>query len=153
MGNPVKTPPLARAVARDLFGALLGVLASTAVARLLLLAYEVPEIILVVLLLVGAASGAFATHYGSRSAETVVVAFRTWNTRLRRISLKAMLWMLAPRADPLSTVTGTQMFVVGNAGMAKVSTGVAPAASEQSLSSSTPAATAAETFIQRESCW
>jgi hypothetical protein len=76
---------------------------------LLLLVYEVPEMILVLLLLVGVASGAFAAHYGSRSAETVVVSFQTWNTRLRRVSLKAMLWMLA-----LAAVIGVLTVLTAN---------------------------------------
>jgi hypothetical protein len=94
-------------------------LVTALVARLLLLAYEVPAIILVGLLLLGAASGAFVTHYGSRSAETVVDVFQTWNTRLRRVSLKVMLGMLALAAvigvitvltasyDTLGRVAGT----------------------------------------------
>ena len=99
--KPIPTPPLARAIERDLFGAMLGSLASTLIARFLILAFEMPEILLAVLLMVGAAGGAFAAHYGSRSSETVVVKFRTWNTRLRRISLKVMLCMLV-----LAGVTG-----------------------------------------------
>jgi hypothetical protein len=94
MTKPLPTPPWARAIERDLFGALLGLLASTLIARFLLLAFELPAIVLVGILLLGAAGGAFAAHYGSRSSETVVVSFRTWNTRLRRVSLKVMLWML-----------------------------------------------------------
>ena len=101
VSKPPPTPPLARAIERDLFGALLGSLASTLIARFLLLAFELPVIILVGLLLLGAVAGAFAAHYGSRSSETVVVSFRTWNTRLRRVSLKVMLSMLV-----LAGVTG-----------------------------------------------
>ena len=101
MIKPLPTPTRARAIERDLFGALLGSLASTLIARFLLLAFELPAIILVGVLLLGAAAGAFSAHYGSRSSETVVVSFRTWNTRLRQVSLKVMLWMLA-----LAGVTG-----------------------------------------------
>ena len=119
VNQPLPISPLARVVERDLFGALLGMLAATLVARVLLLAYEVPESVLIALLLLGAVSGAFATHYGSRSPETVAVSFRTWNTWLRRISLKVMLWMLALAAvigvltvltasyDTLGRVAGT----------------------------------------------
>ena len=106
-------------IERDLFGGILGILVSTVVARVLLLAYEVHEIVLVVLLFVGAVSGTFVTHYGSRSAETVVVEFQSWNTRLRRVSLRVMLIMLASAAligvltvltanyDTLGRVAGT----------------------------------------------
>ncbi|MDP6445487.1 MAG: hypothetical protein QGG36_06215 [Pirellulaceae bacterium] len=119
MNKPLPTSPRARSVERNLFGGLLGMLASTLVARVLLLAFDIPEIILGALLLVGFACGAFAAHYGSRSPETVVVAFRTWNTQLRRISLKVMLCMLALAAvigvltvltasyDTLGRVAGT----------------------------------------------
>ncbi len=101
MNNPLPTAPLARAIERNLFGGMIGMLASTVIARLLLLAMEIPVFILGFLLLIGAATGAFVTHYGSRSAETVTAAFGSWNTRLRRVSLMVMLWMLA-----LATVIG-----------------------------------------------
>lgn len=94
MNQPPTTPPAARAIERNLFGGLLGALASTLVARLLLLAFEVPAIVLAVLLLLGAAVGMFAAHYGSRSPEAVASKFRIWNNYLRQVSLKVMLWML-----------------------------------------------------------
>ena len=129
MSQSPLTPPLARAIERILFGALLGMLAATLVARGLLIVYQVPEIILIALLLVGSAAGAFATHYGSRSAETVVTSFRTWNTRLRRVSLKVMLLMLALAAvigvltvltasyDTLGRVAGTVIATAVAAGI------------------------------------
>ena len=66
MTKPIPTPPLARAIERDLFGALLGLLTSTLIARLLLLVFELPEVLLAGLLMLGAAGGAFVAHYGSR---------------------------------------------------------------------------------------
>jgi hypothetical protein len=129
MSKSPPTPPLARAVERDLFGALLGMLGTALVARVLLLAYEVPAIVLGALLLIGAAGGVFATHYGSRSADTVGASFRTWNTQLRRVSLKVMLWMLALAAvigvvtvltasyDTLGRVAGTVIATAVAAGI------------------------------------
>jgi hypothetical protein len=126
VNKPLQTSPLGRRVERDLFGALLGMLASTLVARVLLLAYEVPAIILIALLLIGAASGAFATHYGSRSAETVVVSFQTWNTRLRRVSLRVMLWMLALAAViGVLTVLTASYDTLGRVGGTVIATAVA----------------------------
>lgn len=88
----------ARGVERILFGALLGMLAGALAARFLLLAYGMVPIILGALLVIGAAGGAFVTHYANRSAESVLLSFTIWNTRLRKVSLKAMLWLLAMAA-------------------------------------------------------
>ena len=73
-------------------------LAGALAARFLLLAYGMVPIILGALLVIGAVGGAFVTHYASRSAESVLLSFTTWNTRLRKVSLKAMLWLLAAAA-------------------------------------------------------
>ena len=109
MNKSLPTARLARIVERDLFGGLLGMLAAAVVARVLLLAFDVPEALLIALLLLGVFSGAFVTHYGSRSAETIVVSFRNWNTRLRRVALKVMLWMLA-----LAAATGVLTVLTGS---------------------------------------
>ena len=125
MNKPLPTSPFARAVERDLFGGMLGMLASTIIARLLLLVLEVPEFILAALLLIGAVSGAFVTHYGSRSAETVVVAFGAWNTRLRRVSLMVMLWMLAlATAIGILTVLTASYDTLGRVGGTVVTTAI-----------------------------
>ena len=117
---------VARIVEKNLFGALLGSLAGAAIARFILLAYDLVPLVLLALLGVGAWSGAFLAHYGSRSSDAVLSTFRTWNSRLRRVSLRAMLWLLGVAAViGVLTVLTASYDVLGRVAGTVVTTAIA----------------------------
>ena len=96
--SDIPTPPIARAIEARIFGALLGMLASTVFVRLILIVADLPVAVLSGCTLAGALGGIFFMHYADRKAETILGTFDAWNSWLRRISLRAMLWLLAVAA-------------------------------------------------------
>ncbi len=125
----IPTPPVARAIEARIFGALLGMLASTIFVRLILVVSDLPLVVLGGCTLVGALGGVFFTHYGNRNSESMLGRFDAWNSWLRSISMRAMLWLLAIAAaigvvtvltanyETLGRIGGTVMLTAVAAGL------------------------------------
>ncbi len=117
----------ARAVERDIFGALLGTLGGVLVCRLVLLLGDVNVFLLVLLLAIGAWSGGFIAHMGWSESERAVLSVQAWALHFRRICLRTMLWLLGAAAvfGVLSVLTASYDMVGRIAGTAAITAVVA----------------------------
>ncbi|MCA9179699.1 MAG: hypothetical protein KDB14_34825 [Planctomycetales bacterium] len=126
MNEHLPTPQLARTVERNLFGALLGAVAASLLARLVLLVMHVPGIPLAALLIIGASAGAFVAQHRARESDPVTTRWLAWNAMLRRLSLKVMLWMVAAAAViGVLTVLTASYEVLGRVAGTVVATAIA----------------------------
>jgi hypothetical protein len=118
----------ARAVERDIFGALLGALAGVVICRLLLLATEINAFVLAALMFIGAWTGAFIAHVATNRTSAAIDSVRSLAFGFRSICLRAILWMLGAAAvlGVLSVLTGSFEVVGRVAGTAAI-TGIAAA--------------------------
>jgi len=110
----------ARAVERDIFGALIGTLTGALACRLVLLAIDLNVYLLVGLLGIGAWSGGFIAHLAASRSQVAVESLRTWALQFRRVCLRVMLWLLGAAAvfGVLSVLTASYDVVGRIAGTA-----------------------------------
>ena len=85
---------VSRMVERDFFWALVGSLLAVVVVRVVLLVMPVNTWILSALLLIGAWTGVFLSHYSQRSDDVLFDSIRSQTPLLRALCLKVMLWLL-----------------------------------------------------------
>jgi hypothetical protein len=99
----------ARAVERDVFGALIGTLVAVVLSRLVVLAIDINLYVLMAVVFVGAWSGAFVVHFGSSHSGTALASMKSVADRYRAFCLRTMLWMLGAAAvlGVLSVLTGS----------------------------------------------
>jgi len=110
----------ARAVERDIFGALIGTLTGALACRLVLLAIDLNVYVLFALLGIGAWSGVFIAHLAASRSDVAVESLRTWALQFRRVCLRIMLWLLGAAAvfGVLSVLTASYDVVGRIAGTA-----------------------------------
>ncbi len=89
---------VSRMIERDIFWALVGALLAVVGVRLLLLVATLNPWILAALLLIGAWTGVFLSHYSQRSDDALLDSLRSKTPVLRAFSLKVMLWLLGTAA-------------------------------------------------------
>ncbi len=110
----------ARAVERDIFGALIGTLTGALACRLVLLAVDLNVYLLVALLGIGGWSGGFIAHLTANRSDVAIESLRTWALQFRRVCLRIMLWLLGAAAvfGVLSVLTASYDVVGRIAGTA-----------------------------------
>jgi len=110
----------ARAVERDIFGALIGTLAGALACRLVLLAVDLNVYLLVGLLGIGAWSGGFIAHLATNRSDVAIQSLQAWALQFRRVCLRIMLWLLGAAAvfGVLSVLTASYAVVGRIAGTA-----------------------------------
>lgn len=106
------TTPLAkkaRAIERDVFGALIGTLVAVVFSRLVALGIDINLYVLMAAVFIGAWSGAFIVHFGSARSQSALASMKSVADRYRAFCLKTMLWMLGAAAvlGVLSVLTGS----------------------------------------------
>lgn len=89
---------VSRIIERDIFSALVGALLAVVVVRLLLLFVSFNPWVLAALLLIGAWSGVFLSHYSQRSDDALFDTLRSRTPLIRALCLKVMLWLLGTAA-------------------------------------------------------
>jgi hypothetical protein len=89
---------VSRLIERHFFWALVGALLAVVVVRFALLVMTVNPWIMAALLLIGAWTGIFLSHYSGRSDDALFDSLRSRTPLLRALSLKAMLWLLGTAA-------------------------------------------------------
>jgi hypothetical protein len=88
----------ARAVERDVFGALIGTVTGALACRLVLLAMDLNVYLLLALLGIGAWSGGFIAHLAGDRSDAATRSLRVWARQFRRVCLRVMLWLLGAAA-------------------------------------------------------
>ena len=116
----------ARAVERDIFGALIGALVAVALSRMILLAADLSFYALVSILLIGVWSGVFVAHVATNQSASAITSLRTFAITFQSVGLRIMLWLLGIAAvlGVLAVLTGSY-HVVGRVATTAAVTGIA----------------------------
>jgi hypothetical protein len=116
----------ARAIERDVFGALIGTLVAVVICRLVVLALDINLYVLMAAVFVGAWSGALVAHFGSNHSGSAMASMKSIADRYRAFCLRTMLWLLGAAAvlGVLSVLTGS-FDVVGRVAGTAAATAVA----------------------------
>lgn len=124
--NEIQTPAFARAIERMIFGALLGMLATTALIRFILLIIDFPTIVLIGLSAIGVIIGSILGLYSTRPQQTMSGKLDRWHSWLGKIGLKAMLGLLGVAAllGVVTVLTGSYE-VLGRVSGTVVATSIA----------------------------
>jgi hypothetical protein len=124
---PMDLVRISRMIERDIFWALVGTLLAVVVVRFLLLfAAGLNPWVLTALLLIGAWSGVFLSHYSQRSDDALFDSLRAQTPQLRSFCLKVMLWLLGTAAViGVLTVLTASYEVLGRLGGTVLATAIA----------------------------
>ena len=116
----------ARAVERDIFGALIGALIAVVISRLILLAADIGFQLLAAIVLIGVWSGAFVAHVATNRSATAMTSLRSFALAFQSVGLRIMLWLLGIAAVLGVLAVLTESYdVVGRVAATAAVTGVA----------------------------
>jgi hypothetical protein len=111
-----------RMIERDIFGALVGILGGVLVSRFILLAVDLPILLLVAILAIGAWTGGFLAHLRAGESKRAVASLQAVASKFRQVCLRTMLWLLGAAAvfGVLSVLTASYDLVGRLAGTAAI---------------------------------
>jgi len=92
------SPERARSIERDLFGGLVGILLGVLLVRVTMIAFSLNYFVLLILLGIGAWSGAFVVHCFANSTTTSFDWLTDRAGQIRKLLLRSMLWLLGTAA-------------------------------------------------------
>ncbi len=116
----------ARAIERDIFGALIGSLVAVVISRMILLAADLSFYALASMVLIGAWSGAFVAHLATNQSATAMTSLRSFALAFQSVGLRIMLWLLGIAAVLGVLAVLTESYhVVGRVASTAAVTGIA----------------------------
>lgn len=89
---------VSRMIERDVFGAILGALGGVLACRLGLLAVDIHLYVLLIIIALGAWTGAFLAHLRAGESKLAVSSLQTLALKFRQVCLRTMLWLLGAAA-------------------------------------------------------